>query len=300
MAATTAPEPKPSKTQCFRFSAPPSCPVDEIIRALEELVGVGGLLYLQHFGGVRFLVATATMAGASKLVAAETLQLGNVDVPLEQVGPQVTHVSVYRIPPFVADDALVSALSPYGKVGAISYATFKDRPDLRRGTRIVRMEMRRPVPNFIVVDGYRVMAEYRGMRRVYSRCNMEGHFGKACTTPRCNRCAVFGDTTDGCTAPCRCCGHPHATSDCTGPRLFSAVARGTPPSVTAPVSGPAQPELTPAATESETPPAQQKGPANTPDSASSTPDNLESVADTFTRSICSLAALEQHYPAPRL
>lgn len=48
-------------------------------------------------------------------------------------------------------------------------------------------------------------------------------------TPRCNRSCVFGDITEGCTAPCHRCGGDHATVECTKLRFYSAIARGDGP-----------------------------------------------------------------------
>ncbi|KAG0409706.1 hypothetical protein HPB47_013178 [Ixodes persulcatus] len=72
------------------------------------------------------------------------------------------------------------------------------------------------------------MVDYRGMRRVCSRCGQEGHFGPACKTPRCDRCGVFGHPTEGCAAPCQRCGHAHATTDCVQRKTYSAAARVPP------------------------------------------------------------------------
>lgn len=71
------------------------------------------------------------------------------------------------------------------------------------------------------------MVDYRGLRRVCSKCGQEGHIGPACKTPRCDRCAVFGHPTAGCTEPCQRCGHAHATVDCTQRKTYAAVTQST-------------------------------------------------------------------------
>ncbi|KAG0426234.1 hypothetical protein HPB47_026650 [Ixodes persulcatus] len=95
---------------------------------------------------------------------------------------------------------LCQFLAQYGKVKAINPATFRDHQDFRTDTRVVKMEMSSPVPNFVHIQGHRVMADYRGLRR--------------CKTPRCDRCGVFGHATAGCRAPCQRCGRSHATTEC--------------------------------------------------------------------------------------
>ncbi|KAG0429200.1 hypothetical protein HPB47_023881 [Ixodes persulcatus] len=47
--------------------------------------------------------------------------------------------------------------------------------------------MAKPIPNFITVHRNRVIVDYRGLRRVCSRCGQEGHIGPTCKIPRCDR-----------------------------------------------------------------------------------------------------------------
>ncbi|CAN7977386.1 unnamed protein product, partial [Ixodes persulcatus] len=219
------PSQAPPKAQSFVFSASAEVPVDEIIDSLYRLVGEDSLAHLQHIGAMNFLAAVGSTAAADRMVEQGHLLLRNAVVPLEQVGPRIIHVRVFRLPPYVPDDALQAVFSSYGKVLAISYLTYKDRPKLFTGTRVLRMEMKTPVPNFVNVGGHRVMCEYRGMKKVCARCGLEGHFGAACRTPRCDRCGVFGHGTDGCNAPCKRCGHDHATADCTQRRSATEASR---------------------------------------------------------------------------
>ncbi|KAG0415141.1 hypothetical protein HPB47_007694 [Ixodes persulcatus] len=120
--------------------------------------------------------------------------------------------------PNVSDDTLRAALGAYGKVLGF-------RPSLYTGTRHLRMEMTNSVPNFLIVAGNRVMCEYRSIKRVCARCSLEGHFGAAYHTPRCNRCGTFGHNTKGCSSPCRRCGYNHAT---TGLHLSTELLSGFP------------------------------------------------------------------------
>ncbi|KAG0443040.1 hypothetical protein HPB47_015351 [Ixodes persulcatus] len=53
------------------------------------------------------------MAVANRLVARGCLVLRDVKVPLKPVGAHVIHVPVYRLPPYVSEETLVRALSPY-------------------------------------------------------------------------------------------------------------------------------------------------------------------------------------------
>ncbi|KAG0413590.1 hypothetical protein HPB47_009243 [Ixodes persulcatus] len=153
--------------------------------------------------------------------------LGNVVVPLGLVGARLLHVSVDLVFPYVTQEPIVQALSTFGKVKGISYVTFRDRPDIMTGTRVMKVEMTKLILNFINIQGRRVMVDYRGLRRVCSKCGQEGNIGPACKTPRCNRCAVFGHATAGCTNPCQRRGHAHATVGCTQRKTIAAVTQST-------------------------------------------------------------------------
>lgn len=217
----------PPKAHCFTFSAPTGSSADEIIDAIEETVGPGGLETLQHQGGVKFIAAVASAAAAVKLSSRGSFVLNGASVPVTQVGPRVLYISAFRVPPYVGDATLAAALSTYGKVLAIQESQFKGRPTVGTGVRVIRMEMAKPVPNFMSIQGHRIMFDYRGIRKVCSRCGAEGHLGKSCETPRCERCEVYGHETTKCSSPCRRCAGNHVTADCFLPRSYAAAAAGT-------------------------------------------------------------------------
>ncbi|XP_072142315.1 microtubule-associated serine/threonine-protein kinase 3-like [Dermacentor andersoni] len=168
------PAQRPTKAQCFLFNVPVSTPVDAIIDSIEEVIGAGGLQYLQHHGANKFLAAVRSAAQAAKMAAKGSLLLANKVVPLERMGTSVVYVTVYRLPPCVSDDALIAALAPYGKCRGISDVVFEERADISNASRLVKLDMVKPPPNFIMVTGFRVMLEYKGMKRVCSKCGAEG------------------------------------------------------------------------------------------------------------------------------
>ncbi|KAH7961343.1 hypothetical protein HPB52_008119 [Rhipicephalus sanguineus] len=216
----------PPKAHCFILNAPEGSTVDDVIDALEAVTGPAGIKSLQHMGGVKFSAAASSENAAMKLKSRGAILLNGESVPLVSIGPEIVHVSVFRVPLWVGDAALASALSAYGNVQQVHEPAFKGRPGVGTGIRVARVEMKKPIPNFLSVQGHTVMCDYRGVKKVCSRCRLAGHIGKDCATPRCTRCGVFGHTTDGCTEPCRRCGGNHATVDCVRPRSFAAAAAG--------------------------------------------------------------------------
>lgn len=218
----------PPKAQCFTLQAPVNSTIDGIINGFEEVVGPRGLKTLQHQGGYKFFAVAATPAAASKLSEQGSINIGGVETALQCVGPQVVYITILRINPLVADSDLAAALAPYGKVRTIQYQSFKGFPYVETGNRLVKMEMAKPVPNFLHVRGERVQCEYKGVKRVCSRCGQQGHSGADCKTPWCAKCTTFGHDAEECTARCRRCQGCHATADCLRPRTYAAALHDFP------------------------------------------------------------------------
>ncbi|KAH7953077.1 hypothetical protein HPB49_004266 [Dermacentor silvarum] len=105
--------------------------------------------------------------------------------------------------------------TPHSQLPSLSMESqFKGRPTVGTGVRVIRMEMAKPVPNFMSIQGHCIMFDYRGIRKVCSRCGAEGHLGKTCETPRCERCEVYGPETAKCPSLCRRCAENHVVRRC--------------------------------------------------------------------------------------
>ncbi|KAG0445321.1 hypothetical protein HPB47_016778 [Ixodes persulcatus] len=223
---TPASPPQPTKACTFDVSCPPGASVDSIFDAAAAIVGTAELFSVQHLGGTNFQLSVTSSSAMSRIVNAGALTIGGTSVPIVPVGPQVTSITCLYLPIYVRNEALAAALSLYGKVLDIRFGVYQDHPNLRTGTRYIRMEMKEstPVPNFLRVSGHRATFDYRGLKRVCRRCQQEGHLKAACNVPYCTRCAAFGHDTVGCAAGCGRCGAAHATVDCTQRRSYSAVA----------------------------------------------------------------------------
>lgn len=189
----------PPKNHCFCFNAPKDASCEDIIDALEDVVGQGGLQILQRQGGSKFCAAVANAEAATKLSAAGAIVVNGVSTPVACLDSRIIYVTVFRLRQRIRDEDLSAALTAYGKVLAVQPPNFPVRPPQSAdGTRLVRIQMQRPIPNFLSVLGCRVQCEYKGVKRVCSRCEVEGHIGRECKTPWCALCWALGHDTKSC------------------------------------------------------------------------------------------------------
>lgn len=172
-----------------------------------ELKGV------QDFSGGRFEVVFASKAAVDRFLADPVVEIMEQKVRFEFRGSRVKIVRVLNYAIEDPEDELRRALGAYGQVHAIQKESVPGFPETYSGTRRVRMEMLRDVPNILKVhDKCSVRCEYEGVVRQCIRCSGTGHHAAACTTPKCKRCEQFGH--ENCEAPCANCQGDHARSAC--------------------------------------------------------------------------------------
>ncbi|CAN7945417.1 unnamed protein product [Ixodes hexagonus] len=258
--ATLVSHTPPPKAGAFDIVVPLGTSPDDLIDAVAGVVGLSEVYSAQHLGAQSFQIVVNSRSAAAKLKEAGAVTIASTQVPIVPAGPQVTNVTCMFLPTFVRNELLVQALSAHGKVLEITHAMYHRTPTVKTGTRHIKMEMKEsdPVPNFLRVGGHRATFDYRGIKRVCRRCRGEGHIRANCTTEYCDRCAVFGHATEGCTVSCRRCGGSHATVDCAVRRSYSSMVSGTASSEFPPLPPPGNTARSPPPTpdaESEAPPA---------------------------------------------
>lgn len=110
---------------------------------------------------------------------------------------------------------------------AVSVATHANYPSVRTGTRLVKIDMKEnnAIPNFMRISGHPVTMDYRGLKRVCSRCWREGYFKAQCQEPFCELCGIFGHATEGCSSNYNLSGRAHAPTSSTILQRYFAVTR---------------------------------------------------------------------------
>ncbi|CAN7940960.1 unnamed protein product [Ixodes hexagonus] len=284
--ATPGSHTPPPKAGAFDIVVPLGTSPDDLIDAVAGVVGLPEVYSAQHLGAQSFQIVVNSRSAAAKLKEAGAVTIASTQVPIVPVGPQVTNVTCMFLPTFVRNELLVQALSAHGKALEIIHAMYHRTPTVKTGTRHIKMEMESdPVPNFLRVGGHRATFDYRGIKRVCRRCRGEGHIRANCTTEYCDRCAVFGHATEGCTVSCRRCGGSHATVDCAVRRSYSSMVSGTASSEFPPLPPPGNTTRAPPPTpdaEREAPPAplhENAGPTVPGNAPSSGPSGSPLPAD---------------------
>lgn len=134
--------------------------------AIEDVVGRHGVKGLQLEGGTQFYAAVTSAAAAKFLNDRFEIIVNGISCPVTCIGPHIVCVTAYRFQCNMNDKCLGAALAPYGWGLSIQYPNFNSRPRIENGMRLVRIELKSPILNFLSVRGYKVQCEYRGVKRV--------------------------------------------------------------------------------------------------------------------------------------
>lgn len=105
--------------------------VDEVIDAMEGLVGLQEIYSVQHHRGFGFQVGVNSIGAVQTLLETGDLRLGTRTVTLVPVAS----VPCLYLPCYVPDNEVVTGLKSYGTTLRIDEARYKDRPSIRTGTR---------------------------------------------------------------------------------------------------------------------------------------------------------------------
>ncbi|KAH7953696.1 hypothetical protein HPB49_011437 [Dermacentor silvarum] len=143
-----------SKTQAFHIVVPTGNSPETIVDATASIVDLSEVYCVEHLRSLSFQVTVKSIASMTLIVNAASLVIGGDRCLVVPVGPQVTNVICLFLPPFVPNEFLVQALSPYGKVLAVNASFMSGRRGVLTGTRFVRMEMSTttPVPNYLRIS----------------------------------------------------------------------------------------------------------------------------------------------------
>lgn len=107
--------------------------------------------------------------------------MSTVEVMCADLGNRL--VRILKLPFEVSNEGLGKVLSAYGRLTSpISEEMFdsKHKYKVKTGTRSVRMDLAKPIPSYLVVEGQRALILYPGQAPTCMLCNKSGHIRKFC------------------------------------------------------------------------------------------------------------------------
>ena len=157
------------------------------------------------------------------------LEMGGVKVavvPPPPPPPNWVNVNVYGLPYDAPSSYVENALKFFGKIQEVRFQRYTHLPDVATGTRIVRIDINRPIPRFIKIHSYRCKVWYRGQPIHCDICRESSHLAFNC--PFKGKCLACGGTSHfarKCPDVCFRCKGSHASDSCPNSRGWERAPR---------------------------------------------------------------------------
>ncbi|XP_044746144.1 uncharacterized protein LOC123307778 [Coccinella septempunctata] len=133
-----------------------------------------------------------------------------------------TIVRIHEVPIEVNNEIIKSELEKYGKVNGIAREKWSGHEDLfpvENGIRAVKMVMKKDIPSYISINGWKTLVTYRNQIRTCMICNEPNHEKKDCPSKPSNRMKILRNDLN-----------PHASNTNEyerGPTTYSEVTAGS-------------------------------------------------------------------------
>ena len=111
------------------------------------------------------------------------LTLNGKSIQPRAIGFPVSLVYVRYLPLELSSDRVDETLCEYGRVINIERQMYKDTA-IQTGTRVITMEIKRSIPSFLPIDGFRAKLWHRDQVQTCAACASPEHFIKDCPNRR--------------------------------------------------------------------------------------------------------------------
>ena len=152
------------------------------------------------------------------------LDVGGVKVavvPPPPPPPNWVNVVVYNYPYDAPNHYISDALRFFGKVQDVRYQHWSNLPEIATGTRVVRINLTRPIPRFMKINSYRCKVWYRGQPMFCDICKSGTHLAFSCPYKgKCLSCEGVGHLARNCPTVCFKCHGSHASGSCPNRRRW--------------------------------------------------------------------------------
>ena len=133
---------------------------------------------------------------------------------------------VYNYPYDAPNSHVCDALEFFGKIQEIRFQRWTNLPEVATGTRIVRINLRRRIPRFVMINSYRCKVWYRGQPTYCDICKEGTHIASGCPFKgKCLSCKGIGHLARKCPNVCFSCKGAHASDSCPNSRRWEQSRR---------------------------------------------------------------------------
>lgn len=159
--------------------------IETLKLSLDQLIGVQlnsveNTVYVKLVSQLQFERTLSAYSGTL------SLKLNNgevVDVDISDAGKDDIVLRLFNVPFEATEEDVRSVLMPYGKVGLIMNERWSKNyrvQGLQNGLKAVHIELSKPVPSYLRLDGIKIQVVYDGQPQSCYVCNEFGHIRSSC------------------------------------------------------------------------------------------------------------------------
>ena len=154
------------------------------------------------------------------------LDMNGVKVPVVPPPPNWVNVVVYNYPYDVPDEYINDVLDHYSTVWGVRSQHWTNLPDISMATRLVHINLKKSIPQFVMFHTYRCKVWYRGQPLHCDICKEGSHIAFNCPYKgKCLSCKQLGHLARSCPSVCFRCKGSHASDSCPACRHWEYVSR---------------------------------------------------------------------------
>lgn len=115
------------------------------------------------------------------------------------VEDEAINVRIHDLPPRTPSAVIAESMREYGTILSISREMWKNYfPGFYNGVRVVRMQITRPIPSFLCIDGETTLITYRNQTKTCKFCGQKAHPRQKCgsTASRAHTANDLDETED--------------------------------------------------------------------------------------------------------